>query len=75
LYGANVATVGRQTDQQKGTLEMTNFIEKARAGRTNALSSLTAGGGETPRNRAMSRHDPVTFVSRRGQGRMATIVT
>jgi hypothetical protein len=54
---------------------MTNFIEKARAGRTNALSCLIAGTADAPRNRAPSRRDPVTFVSRRGQSRMATIMT
>lgn len=55
---------------------MTNFIEKARAGRVNALSTLAGtpakGQVNATRNRAPGRHNVVTFSSVRS-GRMDTI--
>lgn len=56
---------------------MTNFIEKARAGRMNALATLAVtpvGHAQTARNRAPSRHNVVTFASSRAR-RMDTILT
>lgn len=56
---------------------MTNFIEKARAGRVNALSNLastpSSGQVNATRNRAPGRHNVVTFSSSRAR-RMDAIV-
>jgi hypothetical protein len=55
---------------------MTNFIEKARSGRVNALSTLAGmpakGQVNATRNRAPGRHNVVTFSSVRA-GRMDTV--
>ncbi len=49
---------------------MTNLTEKARIGRTNALSNLKtglAGTSSQARHRSQVRHNAVTFVSARAR--------
>ncbi|SPH16833.1 hypothetical protein DEA8626_00347 [Defluviimonas aquaemixtae] len=56
---------------------MTNFTEKARIGRTNALSNLRYGLGDVApgaRRWTQVRHNPVTFVSGRARAGSATIL-
>ena len=46
---------------------MTNFIEKARLGRTCALEGRPAGHDAGSRIRSLSRHGHVTFISSRAR--------
>lgn len=66
--------IGKQFVNGEDKIIMTNLLEKARAGRTNALAGLaaniadTSGAGSSDiRFRASARGDTVTFISRRAQ--------
>ncbi|MFV2034950.1 MAG: hypothetical protein ACC631_07545 [Halocynthiibacter sp.] len=57
---------------------MTNLLEKARAGRTNALAALSANSGDATatmgtgaRFRTSNRYDAIPFISKRAPGEAA----